>query len=298
MTRTTIARSVTAEGIGLHLGEAVTVSLHPAPPETGFVFIRTDRGGTRIPARAAALSTAAYATLLAVDGATVSTVEHLLSAAYALGIDDLRIELAGGEVPILDGSALPFVRLLEEAGRATSAAPRRAIRIDQPLSVEEEGKSITVSPCDELRVRYSIDFPDCLIGRSDLELAVTPEAYVSEIAPARTFCRLDEVQALHAVGLARGGSLANALLVDRSELLNPPLRFPDEFVRHKILDLIGDLSLLGHPLLGRVEVVRGGHALHGLLVRALLATPKAWSLVPIGEGSTRRSPSAPVAVPA
>ncbi|MFQ5767201.1 MAG: UDP-3-O-acyl-N-acetylglucosamine deacetylase [Acidobacteriota bacterium] len=279
--RTTVARPITVTGIGLHTGRKVRMTLAPASPGQGVVFRRLDLGGRPIPAVPETLSSATYATTLATDGASVSTVEHLLSAVLGLGIDDLLVDLDGGEVPILDGSAAPFVALLEQAGRAVSSRPRQVIRIERPLRVMDGNRSLLLEPHLRFSITYSIDFDGTFIGHSRGRFTLGEGDYARDIAPARTFCCLDEVEALRQAGLAQGGSLRNALVVDGKDLLNGPLRFADEFVRHKIRDLMGDLALLGRPIQGRITVLRGGHALHGRLVKTLMERPEAWSLQPV-----------------
>lgn len=277
---TTIAGPGTLEGIGLHSGAPVTMTLRPAAPGTGIVFVRTDLGDAEVPAVIGNLARTSYATTLESDGVAVATVEHVLSAAVGMGIDDLRVELDAGEVPILDGSAAPVVRLLEQVGLDRSEVPRQVMRIRQPVTIREGDKSISIAPGRGLRVRYSISFDHPAIGDSRRQFLLRRRNYIREIAPARTFCRLAEVEALREAGLARGGSLENALVVDGEGLMNGPLRYRDEFVRHKILDLLGDLALLGVPVEGVIRARRAGHALHTRLVQELMAKPSAWSLVP------------------
>jgi UDP-3-O-[3-hydroxymyristoyl] N-acetylglucosamine deacetylase len=296
--RMTIGRPVSVQGVGLHRGERVDLTLRPASPGSGLVFVRTDRDGDEIPVHQDYLSGTAYATTLAVNGTEAATVEHLLSAVVGLGIDDLRMELCGSEVPILDGSAAGFVDLLADAGRVESEVTRQVLRVEAPVTVRDGEKSITVEPGRGLRIRYAIDFKHPIIQDSERLFTLRPRSYAREIAPARTFCRLEEVEGLRRAGLARGGSLDNALVVDRDGLLNGPLRFRDEFVRHKILDLVGDLALLGLPLEGRVTAVRAGHALHARLVRELLERSEAWSLVPSTAVADPVPRTTPVAVPA
>ena len=280
--RTTISQPVEAHGVGLHSGQEIALRLEPAPTGTGIVFVRTDRDDAEIPATVDHLARLAYATTLACGGISVGTVEHLLSATAGLGIDDLRVLIDGDELPVLDGSARPFVALLGDAGRVTSTTPRQVMRIRRAVSVRDGERWMRVEPARSLQISYTIDFDHPAIGHSERLFTVEPRAYAKEIAPARTFCRAEEVEALHAAGLARGGSLENALVVGPQGLLNGPLRFSDEFVRHKILDLIGDLALLGAPLLGRVTAVRAGHALHARLMATLLEERQAWSLEPAG----------------
>jgi len=293
---TTIADPVAIRGVGLHGGQRVTMSLRPAPPGTGVVFVRTDLGGVEVPAVVGNLARTSYATTLESGGAVVATVEHLLSAVVGLGIDDLRVELDAGEVPIMDGSAAPMVRLLEQAGVRRSGMPRRVMRIRRPVTVREGDKSISITPGRGLNVRYAIAFNHPAIGASQREFTLRRRTYIRDIAAARTFCRLDEVEALRMAGLARGGSLENALVVDDDGLMNGPLRYRDEFVRHKILDLLGDLALLGASVEGTIHARRAGHDLHTRLVRELVAQPEAWSLVPAAP--VTRPAAAPIAVPA
>ena len=291
--RTTIARPIGVEGVGLHSGGRVNMTLQPAPAGTGLVFVRTDRDGEEVPASLRHLSSQVYSTTLAHNGASVGTVEHLLSAVSGLGIDDLRVLLDGCEVPILDGSAAPFVSILTAAGCSVSDQPRQVIRVRRPVTVRDGKRWMRVEPCRDLQIRYTIDFDHPVIGHSERRFALEPRSYAREIAPARTFCCLEQVESMRADGLARGGSLGNAIVVGRDGLLNGPLRFQDEFVRHKILDLIGDLALLGAPLQGRVTAVRAGHALHASLMTALLEETEAWSLE-----AAARPAMTPVSLPA
>ncbi len=293
---TTISSPVTVQGIGLHSGHPVTMTLQPGAPGTGIVFVRTDLGGAEVPAVVGNLARTSYATTLEFDGVAVATVEHVLSAVVGLGIDDLRVELDAGEVPILDGSAALVVRLLEQAGIRQSEVPRQVMRIQQPVTVREGDKSISIAPGRGLKVRYAIAFDHPAIGESHCQFILRRRTYIRDIAPARTFCRLEEVEALREAGLARGGSLENALVLNGAGLMNGPLRYRDEFVRHKILDLLGDLALLGLPLEGSIRAERAGHALHTRLVRELIDQPEAWSLVPAP--AVARPSAAPVAVPA
>lgn len=273
-----IRQEVRCAGVGLHSGRRVNLVLKPAPAGHGVVFRRTDLGGVEIPASRESLSAIDYATTLSRSRASVSTTEHLLSAVYALGVDNLLVELDGAELPIMDGSAAPFVYLLHEAGIRTLSEPRQYLRIRQPLSVGREDKSMAIYPSDSFRISYTIRFNHPLIGYQTGTFAVSSEIYAAEIAPARTFCFLKDVEALRKKGLTLGGSLDNAIVLDDVSILNDKLRFGDEFVRHKMLDAIGDLALLGMPLLGHVVGYRAGHALHSEFVSKLLATPEAWSI--------------------
>ncbi len=278
----TIGEKIGCTGVGLHSGEPVGLELSPAEPDSGLVFVRRD--GERvveIPARSCWVASTANATTLARDGLEISTVEHLLAAAFGLGIDNLRIEVTGAEVPVMDGSAASFVFLLESAGLREQAPPRRVAVIRKPVVITDGERRIRLSPARRgLSVHYVIDFEHPAIGRQELELPeLGPSLFASELARARTFGFLAQVEALRSAGLARGASLENTVVLGEEDVENPTgLRWPDEFVRHKVLDLIGDLALLGHPLRGRVEVERGGHALHRAAVDALLADEGAWKL--------------------
>ncbi len=276
----TLARPVEIEGIGLHTGVRTRLRLCPAPAYTGLLFRRTDLDGFEIPASPQYVARVSYATALVRAGVMVATVEHLLAALYACGVDNAIIEMNNLEVPILDGSAAPFVQMLARAGLRTSDAPRHYVRVRKPIQIGDAHQRILLSPDPAFRVSCVIEFPHPMIGRQQRELVVTEETFVEELAPARTFGFLEDVETLRQKGLIRGGSLQNAIVLDRVGLLNPEgLRFPDEFVRHKIVDLIGDLALIGHPLLARVEAWRPGHALNTTAVAALLRDPEAWELV-------------------
>ena len=275
--RRTLKKAVSCTGIGLHSGQPVTLTLRPAEPGEGVTFRRVDLG-LDIPATITHLARLDHATTLARDGAAVDTVEHLLSALYALGVDDVRIDLDGPEVPILDGSAAPFVLLVQEAGTRLLPQRRLHLRVREELAVERGAKWARITPADTLRVSYVIGFEHPLLRHQAISMRITPDTFVERIAPARTFGFMREVETLRQHGLALGGSLENAIVIGESEVLNPRLRFQDEFVRHKVLDAIGDLALTGYPVLGHVEVSRGGHALHAALVQELMAHPECWDL--------------------
>ena len=290
MRQQTIAEKVSCTGIGLHSGRLVQLALHPARANAGIVFARTDLpGAPEIPARPGAVSSTQFATTLARDGVSVATVEHLLAAVHALGIDNLRVELDGPEVPVMDGSAASFAWLLREAGFFPQRAPRPVLRIRRPIAVEEGDRRILVEPARALRVSYAVDFEHPAIGRQEFQLdRLDAGLFEREVAGARTFGFLSEVQDLWRAGFARGGSLENAVVLDAEGVVNPGgLRWPDEFVRHKVLDLLGDLALIGLPLLGHVVVERGGHSLHQRLVAAVLDTPEAWRIEEPGSGLSR-----------
>ncbi len=281
LSQRTIAEKATCMGIGLHSGAPVHVTLSPARPSSGVAFVRSDLSGrTEIPARRAALSSTRLATTLGRGEATVGTVEHLLAAVYALGIDNLCVEVDGPEIPVMDGSSAAFLQLLRDAGLYDQQVARRVMRIRQPISVSDGDRSIRIAPAARLAVSYFVEYPHPAIGRQRIDdLAIDADSFERELSRARTFGFLREVEALRRGGLARGGSLENTVVLDEKRILNPSgLRFPDEFVRHKVLDLVGDLALLGMPVLGHIAVERGGHALHQQLVEQILATPEAWTV--------------------
>ena len=298
MQQTTIARAVEWRGVGLHSGRPAAVTVLPAAPDSGLVFVPTDASDRRsvsIPVHPDAVHSTSRATTLAAivgelspsgpqtatarpdspaspEWARVATVEHLLAALFALGIHNARIEVSGGEIPALDGSAAPFATRLSQAGIRKLAASRRELEVTARFRVGDGDRWIQVEPADGLQIDYSIDFPHPFIGRQRHELAtLDPSGFETELAPARTFGFAGEVAQLHALGLGRGGDLSNTLVVGEHGLLNPGgLRWPDELVRHKIVDLLGDLALLGGELHARITVEKGGHSLHHALVRALV----------------------------
>ncbi|HMF08949.1 MAG TPA: UDP-3-O-acyl-N-acetylglucosamine deacetylase [Thermoanaerobaculia bacterium] len=270
--QTTLRTGVSIEGVGLHSGHPVRAHFRPAPANHGIVFIRLDHPATPIPARLDSASTFDFATTLAADGVSIGTVEHVLSAAAGEGLDNCRIELEGPEIPILDGSALPFVRLFHAAGFERLEAPVQPMALERSVQIARGDRSIVYRPDGPgLTITYEIDFSHPVVGRQSLTVAIRPEEYSTRIAPARTFGFARDVEALRARGLARGGSLHNAIVLDDSGIASGPLRFRDEFVRHKILDLVGDLSLLGRPLQGQIHAHKAGHALHIEFARALAA---------------------------
>jgi UDP-3-O-[3-hydroxymyristoyl] N-acetylglucosamine deacetylase len=284
----TIARPVAISGVGIHTGKLVHLEIHPAPEGTGVVFRRTD-SGVEIPALASEVSSVELATSLGRDDVTISTVEHLLAAVRVCDLDNLRIDLDGPEVPILDGSALPFLHLLEAAGVRWQGAPRRILAITSPIVVELGGKRIRASPFPGLRVSYAIDFAVPAIGHQEADLVVNRESFARELAPARTFALLAEVEWLHRRGLGLGGDLDNCIVFGPEGPTNTPLRFADEPVRHKALDVIGDLALAGCPVWAHVEVERGGHQVHFSLLEALRERPGCWTWM---EGVSPASPAA------
>ncbi|MES2723304.1 MAG: UDP-3-O-acyl-N-acetylglucosamine deacetylase [Pseudomonadota bacterium] len=267
-------------GVGVHTGAHTRVSVRPAPANTGIVFVRTDvtDRDNRVPVSAEAVCKTQLGTVItnAAD-VTVATIEHLMAALVMLNIDNAVVELDGPEMPIMDGSSLPFVEILDRAGRRGQDAPRRYIEILETVEVVDGDKRATLSPSDGFEVAFEIAFDSKAIGRQRVDLPMDERAFRSELANCRTFGFLHEVEALRAMGLARGGSMENAVVIEGDRILNPEgLRRPDEFVRHKALDAIGDLFVLGAPILGRFEGVLAGHGINNAVVRALVAQPQAW----------------------
>ncbi|MGE3277022.1 MAG: UDP-3-O-acyl-N-acetylglucosamine deacetylase [Vicinamibacterales bacterium] len=273
----TLRRQISCAGIGLHSGNKVTLTLKPAPAGTGIVFRRTDLG-VEIPAAVAHVAGITLATALGKDGATVETVEHLLAAIVSVGLDNVYIELTQNEVPIMDGSAAPFLYLLQEAGLKRLAAPRQYLKVLRPVHIEHGDKRIAIYPSDHFKVSYTISFDHPLLRHQSRTERITEQSFADHIAAARTFGFLKEVEYLRQNGLALGGSLENAIVIGDTGVLNA-LRFEDEFVRHKILDAVGDLALVGYPIIGHVVAHRAGHALHTRLGAELLAARDAWTLV-------------------
>lgn len=280
--RTTIGEPVGLHGVGLHSGEAVSLRVLPAAIGNGIVF-RTKADGVvgRVPARIEAVVGSRHATTLGDASARVTTVEHLLAALAMAGIDDAWVEIDGGELPALDGSAAPFVRMVEGAGVRTHGGLRRVAEIVARLHLQEAGSEISIEPAPSFQVHYTIDFAAPAIGRQSIAFEPLDRAcFVREVAPARTFGFIEDVERLRGAGLARGASLENTVVVDGSRVVNEEgLRWPDEFVRHKVLDLVGDLALFGMPLVGCVRVRCGGHALHHALLRALWRSPDAYRVI-------------------
>ena len=276
----TVAGPMIFAGIGLHTGEHVRVAVRPAGIDAGIVFVRTDikDRDNRIPVSGEAVVDARLNTMIEnAAGVRLSTIEHLMAAFAALGVSNAVVEVDGPELPILDGSALQFVQLLDRAGFRRQEAPVRYIEILEPIRVQDGDKSAALLPCDRYEMRFEIDFDTPVIGNQVVDFVVDEETFRNEIMAARTFGFAHEVEALRRAGLARGGSLENAVVIDGDQILNPGgLRMEREFVKHKALDAIGDLYVLGAPLLGRYEGVKAGHAINNLLVRELLANPQAW----------------------
>ena len=278
---TTLQRPVEASGIGLHSGVPVQIRILPAPVQTGIEFLRTDLGSApfRVTASWQHVARVSYATSLMRQGVLISTTEHLLSVFYSMGIDNVTVEIDNLEVPILDGSGLPFVRMIEEAGIRQYRRKRRYLRIRRPVSVEDKGKRISIVPDDTFRLTCDTDYP-APVGRQSIELEVTPENFARELAFARTFGWETDLDQMRNMGLIRGASLENAVCFTRDGAVNPEgLRAPDECCRHKALDLIGDLALLGRPLLGHVIAERAGHAMHAALVKRIMSDASLYEIL-------------------
>ena len=291
----TLRRIVHCAGIGLHSGRKVTLSLKPAAADYGIRFHRADLNGVDIPAHVSHLGDQQHLqTGLVRDRASVETIEHLLAALRGLGIDNVLVELNQAEVPIMDGSSAPWVYLIQDAGIRELAAPRKTIQIVKPIQIQEGDKRIALFPSERFKITYSISFDHPMLRHQQKTMDIDERTFVDEIAPARTFGFLKEVEMLRQRGLALGGSLENAIILGETGVLNP-LRFEDEFVRHKMLDVIGDLALVGHPIQGHLVVHRGGHALHTALAIELLKQPDVWRFVGVPEAAER---AARVRVPA
>ena len=278
MFQSTIAKGSVAEGVGLHTGVHGHVRLTPAPADTGIVFRRVDLDNFPIEAQGQNVARVSYATSLMKQGVLLSTTEHLLAAIYSCGIDNIFIDIDSIEIPILDGSAEPFMAMLQQSGVRLLRRKRRYLKVLQPLEVAEGDRRIGIYPCEEFQVRCYVDFPHPQVGQQQVALTVSPESFRNCLARARTFCFERDIAPLRAMGLIRGGSLDNAIVLTEDGLMNGPLRFADEVGRHKALDLIGDLALVGLPLLARVEAHKAGHSLHTQLVSRLLADPSLWTI--------------------
>lgn len=279
----TIKKAVSFAGIGLHSGKPVKLVVKPAEANTGIRFVRTDlAGAVVVPAILSRVSSTVLATTLAKDGVEISTTEHLLAALSGIGIDNAIIEIDNSEVPIMDGSASPFVHVLRKAGRQRQKAKRLMLKIIRPLEVRNGDSVIRIEPYDGFRVSGEIDFDHHLVRKQTFSVEVDSQTFVKEVSSARTFGFLHELEYLRNNGKALGATLDNAIAIDRNEILTSGgLRFSNEFVRHKILDLIGDLALLGFPLLGHVKATRSGHAHHLELMKEIVDHPECWQLVKI-----------------
>ena len=266
----TLERPVECEGIGLHSGERAAMVLRPAPANRGVLFRRMDLpGAPTIPARPEFVVDTQYATTIAKEGASVRTIEHIMSALAGMGVDNVQVDLTGPEVPIMDGSALPFVELLRQAGLRRQFSPKTFLKVRQPITVEVGTRSLRIVPSQRLKVIYTMCFDHPILGEQTSAMDVGRERYVRDVAPSRTFGFVRDLDMLQRMGLAKGGSLENAVVIGEDGVLNGPLRFPDELVRHKILDLLGDLYLLGKPLVGTIIAQGAGHQMHLALVRRI-----------------------------
>lgn len=278
----TIVKTIECTGIGLHSGEKVCLRLKPAEPNTGINFKRIDLSGQKVLIKASYKNLVAvnHATTLSQNGYHIQTVEHLLAAIAGLGIDNLLIEINAGEIPIMDGSAEPFIFLLQEAGIREQNALRTYLKIRKPLQVEAEDKYIKILPADELRITYTIDFQHDLIKTQQAEYTISESLFIKKISRARTFGFFNELQQLRTMGLIKGGSFNNAIVFGDDHILNGGLRFEDELVCHKMIDIIGDLSLIGCPIIGHIIAYKAGHGLHSLLAKELAKYLTKWEFIP------------------
>ena len=280
MNQTTLAKSINVSGIGLHTGVEVNLTLKPAPENTGYIFVRTDLDNFEIPASVEYISHCSYATTLVRKGVLLSTCEHLLSALRGAGIDNCFIELDNIEIPIMDGSSENFIELIEQAGIFGQNAPRHFLKILERVEFEQGDRRMSVEPSDKFEIECVIDFPHPFINRQTYHFEMKNGSFGREIASARTFGFTQEIEMLRKANLALGGSLDNAIVLTPDGMLNEsPLRFADEFVRHKILDIIGDFALLGMPVLGKISAEKSGHAVHASLMSKLLKTESAWEII-------------------
>jgi len=286
----TIRTPVECRGVGLHSGAPVTLRLLPAPPGTGIVFRRVDLEGFEVEAVSKNVAKVSYATSLMKKGVLISTTEHLLSAFIGMGVDNAIIELDNLELPILDGSALPFVEMITRAGLRQQRRKRTYIKILRPYELREGDKFIAVYPAERYAVSYAINFPHPLIGSETLQVELTNGNYVKQIAPARTFGFIEQQRAMLNQGLIRGASRDSCIVLTADGIDNPPLRFADEFVRHKVLDLIGDLALFGKRILGYVKADRAGHAMHTAIVSRILRDQSYWEEVTLEESAAALYP--------
>jgi UDP-3-O-[3-hydroxymyristoyl] N-acetylglucosamine deacetylase len=284
MKQTTIAQSIETGGIGLHTGAKVNLRLRPAPENTGYVFVRTDLDNFEIPASVEYISHCSYATTLLRKGVVLSTCEHLLAALRGCGVDNCFIELDNLEIPILDGSSENFIEFIESVGIIEQNATRRFLKILERVEYSDSDRRMSIEPSDFYEIECLIDFPHPLINRQTLSFKLENGSFGREIASARTFGFTREIEMLRKANLALGGSLYNAIVLTDDGMLNEkPLRFPDEFVRHKTLDIIGDFALLGMPFLGKIKAEKSGHALHASLMSKLLKTESAWKIIEVSD---------------
>lgn len=282
MRQTTLKKSITIEGIGLHSGSKMVMNIHPAFADTGVCFRRSDKdsGYTRVTPYT--VTSTMLATTIKCGTDTISTIEHIMSALYGLGVDNAMIEVSGPEVPILDGSARPYVEAILETGIKELGKPRKYLKFNKKIRLEKDGKWVEIIPSRFFKVTFDIDFDVETIGQQKAFFEVTPETFATEIASARTFGFKREVESLWQMGLAKGGSLENAIVIDGNDILNPEgLRFKDEFARHKVLDLIGDISLMGYRIFGHIRAFKSGHQINNLFARQLIESTGSYSLIEI-----------------
>ena len=293
MKQRTLAKSITATGVGLHSGERVSLTLHPAAENTGIQFRRSDLSGEQgaiVPLTPYLINdTRLSSTIVTENGSRVGTIEHIMSAFAAYGVDNILVELNAPEIPIMDGSSLPFIFLLQDAGVVEQQAEKRFLRILKEVALEEPNKAVKFTPYNGFKVRLTIEFDHPVFNRSSptFEIDFAGKSYVEEIARARTFGFMQEVELMRAHNLGLGGNLSNAIVIDDTDVLNPEgLRYPDEFVRHKILDAIGDLYIVGHPIIGAFEGYKSGHAINNALLRKVLADETAFEWVEFPDDDT------------
>jgi UDP-3-O-[3-hydroxymyristoyl] N-acetylglucosamine deacetylase len=282
MKQTTISQIIEISGIGLHTGVEVNLQLRPAPENTGYIFVRTDLDNFEIPASVEYISHCSYATTLMRKGVVLSTCEHLLSALRGCGIDNCFIRLDSIEIPILDGSSEVFLELIERAGTQEQNAPRRFLKVLEKVEFQQGDRKMSIEPSDKYEIECAIDFPHPFIKKQTYNFELNNGSFGREIASARTFGFTTEIEMLRKANLALGGSLDNAIVLTPDGMLNEnPLRFENEFVRHKILDIIGDFALLGMPFLGKLKAEKSGHSVHASLMSKLLKTESAWEITEI-----------------
>ena len=284
----TIRAAAECSGIGLHSGAPVSIRILPAQPGTGIVFRRTDLDGFQVEAVSRNVARVSYATSLMKKGVLISTTEHILSAFIGMGVDNAIVELDNLELPILDGSARPFVEMIQKAGIRKQRRPRKYMKMLRELEMREGDKFIAVYPANSYSVSYSINFPHPLIGKETFEVTLSNGSYLRKIAPARTFGSRDDEQKMRNMGLIRGASSDNCIVLTGDGIENGPLRFADEFVRHKVLDLVGDLALLGKQILGKIVADRAGHAMHTALVSRILRDKALWEEVTVSQEEESR----------
>ncbi|PLX67008.1 MAG: UDP-3-O-acyl-N-acetylglucosamine deacetylase [Denitrovibrio sp.] len=280
MKQRTLKSVIEMEGIGLHTGEKMSVKVHPAYPDTGICFRRSDVECEYTRISPYTVTSTQLATTIQCGNQTISTIEHLMAALYGLGVDNAKVEVSGPEVPVFDGSAIAFVDAIVKTGIAEQAKARKFIKFKKRIRLEKDGKWIEIIPSRFFKVTFDIDFENESIGQQKAYLQVTPDSFVKELSPARTFGFRQEVEQLWQMGLAKGGSLDTAVVIDGDDVMNPEgLRFRDEFVRHKMLDLIGDISLLGYPIFGHIRAYKSGHNLNNLFARTLIESANYYSIV-------------------